>query len=75
METSSDANAMALSTTQVICISFNSKFTTAMSGPWSHADFTQRYLQIRQDYPTIYENILKYGETLINFRDSRIALF
>lgn len=46
-----------------------------MDTPWTHSDFARRYLQIRQDCPAIYDSIIRYGSTLINFRDSRINLF
>lgn len=34
-----------------------------------------RYVQIRQNYTDAYNQIIKYGATLINFRDSRLNLF
>lgn len=46
-----------------------------MTYSWSQADIIYRYLQIRQSCPDAYDAIIKYSATLINFRDSRLALF
>ena len=46
-----------------------------MPTSWSQADFTKRYVQIREDCPDAYEKIIYFGETLINYRDSRVDLF
>jgi hypothetical protein len=65
----------SLSTTQVTCISFNEKLISTATSSWSFSDFTMRYVQIRQNYPTAYNKTLYYGATLIAFRDSRLNLF
>jgi len=64
-----------LSTSNVTCISFNEKLSTASASIWSFSDFTMRYVQIRGSYPDAYNQIQYYGSTLIAFRDSRINLF
>jgi hypothetical protein len=65
----------SLSSSFVYCISFNEKLIVTATSSWSFSDFTMRYVQIRQDYPTAYNKTLYYGATLIAFRDSRINLF
>lgn len=75
MATSLEADGVALTTDNVICISFNQKLTTAMNSSWTQSDFTRRYIQIREDCPDAYEKIVYYGYTLINFRDSRTNLY
>ena len=73
--TAFESNGMSLTNDTVICISLNEKLTTAMPTSWSQADFTKRYVQIREDCPDAYEKIIYFGETLINYRDSRVDLF
>jgi hypothetical protein len=46
-----------------------------MSSSWSQSDFMYRYLQIRQTCPDAYAKIIYYGNTLINYRNSRDNLF
>ena len=74
-EASTEANGVALSDTQVTCISFNEKFSSAMPSSFTQRDFTRRYVQIREDCPDAYEKIIYYGYSLINFRDSRVDLY
>lgn len=46
-----------------------------MPSSWTQSDLIKRYLQIRQSCPDAYTKIVYYGSTLINFRNSRDALF
>jgi hypothetical protein len=73
--TSTTSAGTTFNTSQVTCLSFNEKLISTSSNSWSFSDFTMRYVQIRQSYPTAYNKTLSYGATLIAFRDSRLNLF
>ena len=53
----------------------NDGYSTDSNRKWTQDDFTKRYIQIRQECSTAYNNIIGFGNTLINYRDSRINLF
>jgi hypothetical protein len=46
-----------------------------MPTEWTQSDITQRYLQIRQTCSDVYNKTTFYANTLINYRNSRMALF
>lgn len=52
--TASDNDGLTLTTTQITCISFNSKLSTIQPAIWSQSDFRRRYIQIRQNCPDAY---------------------
>lgn len=53
----------------------NEKLVSSNQFSWSAADIIERYLQIRETCPSVYNNIMRYGSTLVRFRDSRLAIF
>jgi hypothetical protein len=59
----------------VLCISLNEMFATSYDRKWTQDDFIKRYVQIREDCGNAYDNIVNFGMTLIDFRDSRVNLF
>ncbi len=67
-----------MTTDKVLCISFNEGYTRDVNGsfvPWSQEDFTRRYVKIRQSCGIAYNNIIKFGNVLINYKNSRVDLF
>lgn len=57
-----------------MCISFNEKIVNTYSNSWNLNDFTKRYQQVIHSCPA-YSDIISYGRSLINYRDSRRNLF
>ena len=67
---SDETNGTKLTTSNVLCISLQDKFTSDRNHEWTQSQFTQRYLQIRTDCNTQYTRITDYGQALILYRDS-----
>lgn len=61
-----------------MCISFNEGYARDVNGsfqPWTQEDFARRYVKIRQSCNIAYNNIIKFGNVLIDYRNSRINVF
>ena len=48
---------------------------SGLSQPWNHNDFQKRYKHVNHTCPEGYIGIMRFGLSLINYRDSRINLF
>ncbi|CAM6002165.1 unnamed protein product [Sphagnum balticum] len=74
---STPSNGVYFPPTGTLCISFNTKLSSASSNSWEVSDFATRYKTKKNCNGSIaaYNEIISYATSLTNYRDSRINLY
>ena len=75
-------NGLAFPSSGSLCISLNTRISSSAPSIWTASDIAQRYLNRRSCDPSVagnstqaFNDIIKYAQSLTNYRDTRINLY